>query len=109
MKTFKYGAISLVLAALVGLSSQSWAKQPQIVGKSPSKQVAPVNEINALDLNQANLKQLSQLPGIGKTRAMAIIEYREQHGPFTSKEQLMKIPGIGKKTYAKIEPEVRIK
>ncbi|MCX8025125.1 MAG: ComEA family DNA-binding protein [Thermanaerothrix sp.] len=48
-----------------------------------------------LDINQASAEQLEALPGIGKTRAEAIIEYRQKHGKFDTIEQIQNVPGIG--------------
>ncbi|MBO8164151.1 MAG: ComEA family DNA-binding protein [Brevibacillus sp.] len=59
-----------------------------------------------VNLNRATLQQLMTLPGIGETRAQAIIAYREQHGPFTSPEQLKKVTGIGDKTYQELKDKI---
>ena len=55
-------------------------------GASPS---APV------DLNSATVEQLDALPGIGPVTAQKIVDYRTEHGPFTSVDDLDAIPGIG--------------
>ena len=54
---------------------------------------APIN------INTALTEELVQLKGIGPKKAMAIAEYRERHGPFKMPEDLMKVPGIGPKTF----------
>ena len=56
-----------------------------------------------IDLNQAEAWLLEALPGIGETRAQAIIDYRQQNGPFHNINELTKVEGIGTATYEKIK------
>ncbi|MDG9883159.1 helix-hairpin-helix domain-containing protein [Pseudomonas putida CSV86] len=54
-------------------------------------------ESDRLDLNKADAMALqSQLSGIGKSKAEAIVAYREEHGDFASIDELLEIKGIGK-------------
>jgi len=48
-----------------------------------------------VDINTAGIEELCSLPGIGPARAEAIVAYRLSHGPFTSIERIMDVPGIG--------------
>ena len=61
-----------------------------------------------MDLNATNTKQLQQLPGIGKGLAKRIVEYRTTNGPFKNVEELVKVKGIGKKTFAKMKERLMI-
>ena len=56
-----------------------------------------------LDINLATAAELMELPGIGQTRADAIIAYRDDHGAFACKEDIMQVTGIKGATYEKIE------
>ena len=56
-----------------------------------------------IDLNRAEVWLLEALPGIGETRAQAIIDYRQQNGPFNNIKELIKVEGIGTTTYEKIK------
>jgi competence protein ComEA len=49
-------------------------------------------------INVAPAAQLETLPGIGPSRAAAIVAYRSEHGPFESLEELLEVKGIGRKT-----------
>ncbi len=51
-----------------------------------------------LDLNTASREELEVLPEIGPTRAQAIVEYREENGPFDYVQELVDVPGIGEGT-----------
>ena len=55
----------------------------------------PAGPAAPLNLNTASLTQLDALPGLGPARAAAILQYREQHGPFASADDLAKVPGLG--------------
>ena len=49
----------------------------------------------AVDINTAGLEELMALPGIGETRAQAILDDREANGPFRYPEELVRVKGIG--------------
>ncbi len=56
-----------------------------------------------LDLNTATLEQLDKLPGIGESKAKAILEYRSKKGRFKRVEELMEVKGIGEKMFEKLK------
>ena len=55
-----------------------------------------------ININTATAKELEKLPGIGKTIAERIVEYRQANGAFKSIEDLSKVKGIGKATPDKL-------
>ena len=59
-----------------------------------------------LNLNTATVAQLETLPGIGKSTAERILEYREKSGGFKKIEDLMNVRGIGEKSFLKLKPLV---
>ncbi|MHC2147800.1 ComEA family DNA-binding protein [Pseudomonas sp. 210_17 TE3656] len=64
---------------------------------NPVPVVATQHPIARLDLNTADALSLqTTLAGIGKTKAEAIVAYREEHGAFTTVDELLEIKGIGK-------------
>jgi competence protein ComEA len=65
--------------------------------------------LSRINVNLATAQELEQLPGIGPARAQAIIAYREQHGPFASVEELLKVDGIGPTTLERIRDLVTVR
>ena len=61
-----------------------------------------------INLNTADVSQLTTLTGVGESKALAIIAYREENGPFTSVEDIMNVPGIKEGTYEKIKDKIAI-
>lgn len=61
-----------------------------------------------VNLNTADIEQLCSLNGIGASRARDIISYRDAHGGFQTKEEIMQVSGIGQKIYEKIEPYITV-
>lgn len=59
-----------------------------------------------VNINTASAEELQTLSGIGEATAQAIIKDREQNGRFKSKQDIMRVSGIGEKKYAKIESSI---
>ncbi len=55
---------------------------------------APVMDAG-VDLNLAGVSDLESLPGVGPVLANRIVDFREEHGPFSTVEDLLDVPGIG--------------
>ncbi|MFC3023436.1 ComEA family DNA-binding protein [Vibrio zhugei] len=70
-----------------------------------------VDEIQiTVNVNQASAEELATLlNGIGQSKANAIVMYRDKNGPFKSKEELMKVKGIGNALVAKNDARLRLK
>jgi competence protein ComEA len=61
-----------------------------------------------VDLNAATLEQLDALPGVGPVLAQRIIDFRQEHGRFSSVEELQEVPGIGPAKFATVKTKVRV-
>ena len=62
-----------------------------------------------INLNSATESELQTLPGIGPSKASAILEYRETNGSFKTIEDLMEISGIGDKTFEKLKEHITVR
>jgi competence protein ComEA len=85
-------------------------------GEELSGEIEPAQTISAVsgedgmvNINSAGSEELQDIPGIGPSKAAAIIEYRETEGPFQSLEDLMQISGIGEKTFEKLKSHIKLK
>ena len=61
-----------------------------------------------VSINTASKEELMTLSGIGEKKAIDIISYREQNGPFNSVEDLLNIPGIGENLLATIKEDITL-
>lgn len=59
-----------------------------------------------VDLNTASQAELESLPGIGPAKALAILHYRRQQGPFKRIEALQRVPGIGPRTVERLRGDL---
>ena len=72
----------------------------------PTSSASPAAAL--VDVNTATPEELETLPGIGEVLAGAIVAYRDEHGPFTSVDQLLDVSGIGEVTLEEIRELVTI-
>lgn len=64
--------------------------------------IGPAFAADAVDINTADAATLNQvLVNVGPSKAQAIVDYRDEHGPFKSPDQLAQVKGIGLKTVEK--------
>lgn len=59
-----------------------------------------------VNINTAGVEELQTLRGVGEVTARAIVEDREQNGPFETPEDLMRVSGIGEKKFAKVKEAI---
>ncbi len=108
--------IPAVLAATVLLAQQNDNAPIRIIppsGTSATVTGSPSVPAQApsgglIDLNLASAGLLDTLPGIGPALAAAIIEYRENIGPFQSIAEIQQVPKIGPVTYQEIKDLVTV-
>lgn len=67
-----------------------------------------VNQEGKISINKATKEELLSLPGIGETKANAIIEYRNAYGGFVSIDEITEVKGIGEATLAKFRDKITL-
>lgn len=80
----------------------------QTTNRNVRSNSATALENGLVNLNTADIAALMTLPGIGESRAKAIISYREQHGAFAQIEDIMKISGIKQAAFSKIKDKITV-
>ncbi|RYL90379.1 helix-hairpin-helix domain-containing protein [Sporolactobacillus sp. THM19-2] len=79
---------------------------PTAPAQAPSSgEESPGQKVN---VNTADEQTLQNLPGIGPSKAKAIIQYRQEKGPFKSLEELTEVSGIGEKSLEQIKPSATL-
>ncbi|MFQ5874331.1 MAG: ComEA family DNA-binding protein [Dehalococcoidia bacterium] len=74
----------------------------------PEKVPPPPPPPEEINLNEASAEELEALPGIGSVLAQRIIAYREEHGPFTSIDQLREVKGIRELILAELRDRLSV-
>jgi competence protein ComEA len=91
--------VLLVVTSLVGL-----VPAPAHAAETP----AANQTVETVHLNQATAEQLQALPGVGPALSERIVQYRTEHGPFRTVEQLADVKGVGQAKLAKFKNQLTV-
>src|SRR5262245_54797143 len=97
--------LSLLTALVVSVCGMACVHAEALVD---DRLAAVQPEPGAVDLNHASEGDLIALPGIGPSKAAAILEYRKKHGAFKRVDDLRNVKGFGRKTVAHLRPMVTV-
>jgi competence protein ComEA len=95
------GAASGTAGSSAPVAAASAPTAAELVPSAPTgkPQSAASAKKGLIDINTASASRLDELPGIGPGKAQAIVDYRQEKGPFRTPEELKNVKGIGQKTY----------
>ncbi len=96
IKTLNRLSVLFVALLVVLIVSPAIAQDNKGEALKSNETLASMQQVN---INEADAGTLATLKGIGKDRALKIIEYREQNGPFQDPEDIIKVKGIGRKIF----------
>ena len=100
------GAASALTAAALGASPVlAAARRGAAAARTPSEVEAKSPPI---DINTADVETLVGLPGIGPAIAQRVVDYRKEHGPFKTVEELLNVRGIGDRLLARLRDRVTV-
>ena len=97
----------LLLAGLVAMAAWYLVSGGLSGGLVHHDAPPPPTALFTVDLNTADATELAPLPGLGPATAARIVEHRRMHGPFTSIDSRLDVPGIGEVTLEGLRPHIR--
>jgi competence protein ComEA len=87
-------------------TSKPTASEKSTVTRTESTSSKPLTATGKVNINTASQEELDVLPGIGPTRAKAIIDYRAEHGNFKSIDEIKNVKGIKEGEFSKIQDKI---
>ena len=99
LKIGQHGRQDFTISAQRTKTDMTWEEQDAVEQAN-----RPLSSVFPICINTADAEQLQLLPGIGEVKAQAIVDYRTEHGPFTSVEEMEQVPGIGAQIMEEIAP-----
>ncbi|MDP5134671.1 helix-hairpin-helix domain-containing protein [Rheinheimera baltica] len=99
MKRLQFALVMTALVFTVNVCAAQTEAPAQITKSSASS-----HNVQKVQVNKATLEQLEAIPGLGKKKAQAVIDYIASNGSIKNQAQLTEVKGIGDKLAAKISP-----
>lgn len=104
-------ALFVIACAAVFIASLAPRSGYEILSERPATEMhsEPPAADKLVDINRATVEELVTLPGIGRSLAERIVDYREQNGGFGSPADIMQVKGIGEGIYSNIADYITAK
>lgn len=102
MRLFRQWVLPVGFAAACLFATPSWAAHHE------AGETAEAGAMEMVDINTADVAMLQMLPGIGETKAAAIVAYRDENGPFSAVADLGMVKGIGEATVEKLKDKITV-
>ena len=102
MRFVRQWFLPIGFAATCLFAAPSWAAHHE------AGEMAEAATMEMVDINTADAAMLEMLPGIGATKAAAIVAYRDENGPFATVEALGMVKGIGDATIEKLKDKITV-
>ena len=94
--------------AAAGCCAALLSATPSFAASQPAQAPAQAAHSSVVDLNHATVAELVALPGIGPSRADAIVKYRTEKGGFATVGEITEIKGIGQSLAKRLEPMLTV-
>ncbi len=100
--------ICITVGYVIGSNNVNHYAFPENTFTAPIAASTQQQELGEYDINTATPEQLQNLPNIGPVLAQRIIDYRNEHGPFASIEDICKVSGIGQKRFENLKDYITV-
>lgn len=107
---FAFAAVAAFLALFTALWGFSARNRAYLAfSAAPTAELTTAAaQATSISINTASAEELMKLPGIGKKKAAAIVAYRESHGAFAVIEEIKNVPGVGDGIFERIKGYITV-
>ena len=101
-------ALALLCAGLPACAEAAAPAQGKEAGAAAARSGSGAARAGTVDINTADVEALTALPGLGPALAQRIVDYRKEHGPFKTVDELLNVRGIGERSLARFRDRITV-